>query len=99
MIPDAAAWFFAKQFEGKARLPAHMGAALAERRNQIKEVDAAFSKARPVRPATLSSYARQGGSLLQQRRCPPSTVPGRWSWDPNDTHHASSSTPGCWTAK
>lgn len=71
--PDAAARFFAKQLEGKKPdCLAYMGQGiLAERRNQIKDADAAFSKALACAPATLSSYARQGGSITTR------AMPGR----------------------
>ena len=52
----------------------------------------------PVRPATLSSYARQGGSITTRAMPGPEEhCSGRWSWTPT-TSWPSSSTPGCWTA-
>lgn len=52
----------------------------------------------PVRPATLSSYARQGGSITTKAMPGPEEhCSGRWSWTPT-TSWPSSSTPGRWTA-
>lgn len=95
-IPTRRPRFFAKQLEGKKPdCLAYMGQGiLAERRNQIKDADAAFSKALACAPATLSSYARQGGSITTRAMPGPEEhCSGRWSWTPT-TSWPSSSTPG-----
>ena len=86
--PDAAARFFAKQLEGKKPdCLAYMGQGiLAERRNQIKDADAAFSKALAcapgdalvVREAGRFYYnkgdARAGRTLLRALELDPNDI-------------------------
>ena len=66
--PDAAARFFAKQLEGKKPdCLAYMGQGiLAERRNQIKDADAAFSKALSCAPND-ALVAREAGRFYYNK--------------------------------
>ena len=86
--PDAAARFFAKQLEGKKPdCLAYMGQGiLAERRNQIKEADAAFSKALACAPSDAlvvreagrfyynKGDARAGRTLLRALELDPNDI-------------------------
>ena len=100
-IPDAAARFFAKQLEGKKPdCLAYMGQGiLAERRNQIKDADAAFSRALGLCARRRSRRTRGRAVRITTRAMPgpEEHCSGRWSWTPT-TSWPSSSTPGCWTA-
>lgn len=99
-IPTRRPRFFAKQLEGKKPdCLAYMGQGiLAERRNQIKEADAAFSKALACAPSDALVVREAGRFYYQQGDARAGrTLLRRWSWTPT-TSWPSSSTPGCWTA-
>ena len=98
--PDAAARFFAKQLEGKKPdCPPTWGKASSPSAAiRSRKLTRPSPRRWPVRPATLSSYARQGGSItIKAMPGPEEHCSGRWSWTPT-TSWPSSSTPGCWTA-
>ena len=98
--PDAAARFFAKQLEGKKPdCLAYMGQGiLAERRNQIKDADAAFSRALACAPGD-ALVVREAGRFYYNRAFPgPGEHCTRRRGRPPTTTWPSSSTPGCWTA-